>query len=97
LWSTFLEIGTPEISRQWRTERRHAGRQTAIIARQLGKLVGGGLVLGIVEFRSRLLLAAASIERPHDGAEHRHGSHGGKPDEDLAGKSRHWRASWVEA
>ena len=58
-----LENGTPEIARQRRAELRHAWRQTAIVARQLGKLVGGGLVLGIVEFRSRLLFAAASIER----------------------------------
>ena len=97
LWSTLLEIGTPEISRQRRTERRHARRQTAIVARQLGKLVGRGVVLGIVKFRSRLLLAAAAIERPDDGAEHGNDGDAGKPDEYFAGKSCHRRALRVEA
>src|SRR5437899_6794395 len=34
---------------------------------------------------------AAAIERPDDGGEHRHGSHGGEPDEELAGKPCHRR------
>ena len=97
LWPPLLEHGTPEIPRQRRAERRHAGRQTAIVARQLSKLVGGGLVLGIVELRSRLLLTAAAIERPHDSAKHCHDGNAGEADEDLAGKPRHRRPLWVEA
>jgi hypothetical protein len=97
LWPPLLEHGTPEIPRQRRAERRHAGRQTAIVARQLSQLVGGGLVLGIVELRSRLLLTAAAIERPHDGAQDGNNGYPSEANEDLAGKPCHRRPLRVEA
>ena len=92
-----LKHRASKIPRQRRTERRNTRRHPRVVARQLGELIGRGLVLGIVELGPGLLAVATAVERPDDCREYGSNGEAGEADEDLAGEPRDRRPFWTQA